>query len=373
MAKKQENESALKHLFNKAHLQRLSKALLAADPNFDAATFNKLMPQLEPLEMKGRVQLIRDELFARLPSSYTKAVQIFLLSVRKEKLSGFDLWPYTEFVQTYGLKHLKISLDALKELTMHFTSEWAIRPFLKAHPKEALAYLEKCSKDKETNVRRWASEGSRPRLPWGERLPDFIKDPSATTQILENLKFDSELFIRKSVANHLNDIAKDNPLFVIRILKDWKKSAGAQHTEKIDWIIRHALRSLIKAGNPMALQLIGVSKETRVELRNFKIDKKNVKLGDRITFNFSIHSQSKKDQKIVIDYIIHFVKANGKTAPKVFKLKTLELPANKHIQILKNHHLKKISTRVFYAGVHKLEIQVNGQVLNSCQWKLSLT
>lgn len=366
------NPDALKHLYGKDLLDRMARALHAAHPEFDTKSFRALMPKLEPLEMKPRVRLLREELRRRLPEDYRKALKILLKSARSGELDGFDLWPYSDFVQTYGLDECELSLEALKELTPRFSSEFAVRPYLIRYPDQTLRYLELCAHDSSVDVRRWASEGSRPRLPWGERLQEFVRDPSPTIRILELLKFDSELYVRKSVSNHLNDIAKDHPDRVVRLLKEWKKSAGSEHENKIRWIIHRALRTLIKSGHPGALELIGVASEAKIELSGLKLNAKKLRLGQRMEFGFAVRSKSSQSQKLVIDYLIHFVKANGRTAPKVFKLKTVELPPKAELRIVKAHPLKKITTRVFYPGAHRLEIQINGKVVAGLPWELAI-
>ncbi|RYZ48305.1 MAG: DNA alkylation repair protein, partial [Proteobacteria bacterium] len=331
MPKKQEVEtesSAFKHWFGKELLRRIAQSLTKVHPDFDGKAFLALMPTLEKLEMKPRVLIIRDELKRQLPESYPKALKILLAGVEKGKIHGFDLWPFTEFVQTYGLENRKISLDALKYLTPLFTAEFAIRPFLRLHPEETLSYLLKCAHDEDVHLRRWASEGSRPRLPWGERLQAFVKDPAPTAAILETLKFDPELYVRKSVSNHLNDIAKDHPDYVIKMLSVWKKDAGkdALLLKRVEWIISRSLRTLIKAGHPGALKLIGVQHGAEVKLTRLKINQKNYTIGDRLEFEFTLQSESTKAQKLVVDYIVHYKKSNQSNSPKVFKLKTIALP-----------------------------------------------
>jgi 3-methyladenine DNA glycosylase AlkC len=365
------NPNAFKHFIGKDLLKRMSAAIAQVHPEFDRKRFEGLMKELEPLELKPRVRFLRDELRKQLPREYARALKVLLASTRGGTLKSFDLWPYTEFVQAYGLEERELSLDALKELTRLFTSEFAVRPFLKADPAKTLAYLKRCAKDPDEHVRRWASEGSRPRLPWGERLQDFVRDPSPTLEILELLKFDPELYVRKSVSNHLNDIAKDHSDLVVKTLSAWKKqAAGTEHEAKIAWTIHRALRTLIKAGHPGALKLIGVAGEAKIRFGGFAIAKKTLKIGDRIEFGFTIRSLSAKPQKLVVDYIIHFVKANRGTSPKVFKLKTLSLPAKAEIAIAKLHHLKKITTRTYYPGAHHIEIQINGRVVGRAGWEL---
>jgi len=372
LVEKVENENALKHLYNRGLLKRMSEALAEAEPSFDRKHFMGFMPELELLEMKPRVRFLRDELHRQLPSDFPKALKILLQSLKSGKLSGFDLWPYTEFVQTFGMEHPDLSLEALKKLTVLFTSEWAVRPFIRQYPKETMQFLQRCARDSNAHVRRWASEGSRPRLPWGERLQDFVRDPSPTLSILEQLKFDPELYVRKSVSNHLNDIAKDHPDLVVRVLTAWKKEAGIKHADKIDWIIRRSFRTLIKDGHAGALNLIGISQKVKIKLVDFKLMQKRIKMGDRIHFEFEIQSLSNQPHHLVVDYIIHFVKANNRTAPKVFKLKMIELPAKGKIRIEKKHHIKKITTREYYSGLHLLEIQINGLVVGKQEWNLQV-
>lgn len=365
-----ENGSALKNIFNTSLLQRISNAVTKVHPQFDDNTFQQLMPQMEHLEMKPRVHFLRDHLQERLPADYPKALSILLRSLEYNQLSGFDIWPFTEFVQTYGLSHFELSLNALQKMTPLFTAEWAVRPFLQKNFEEALSYLLKCASSQDEHVRRWASEGARPRLPWGGNLQSLIKDPSPTQPILEKLKFDSSLYVRKSVANHLNDITKDHPDYVIRILKRWKLEAQGEDVKKIDWIIRHALRTLIKQGHPKALALIGVSSNFKVQISKLKIRKAKIKLGEKVEFTFQLSSLSTRAQKLVVDYVIHFMKSNHKTAAKVFKLKTFELRPKQTVTIAKAHPIQKITTRQYYSGRHFLEIQVNGKILKRIPFSL---
>ncbi len=361
---------ALKHLFGKELLKRMAEALSEVHPSFDRKKFQSILPELEKMEMKPRVQRIREELKTLLPSSYEKALGVLLKSLKKGRVTRFDLWPYSDFIQTYGLDDLEVSLDAMSVLTTLFTSEFSVRPFLKRHPEKTLRYLEKCAKSPDVALRRWASEGSRPRLPWGERLTEFVKDPSPTFKILETLRFDPELYVRKSVSNHLNDIAKDHPGIVIRILARWKKEAKEKDQPKIDWIIRHSLRTLIKAGHAEALNLIGVSRDAKVQVSPLRLNRDRFKLGEKIDFEFKIRSLANREQKMVVDYIIHYMKSNSSTSPKVFKLKTFLLPAGEEVEIKKSHTLKKVTTRVHYSGVHYLEIQINGVVVKKAKWDL---
>lgn len=365
-----ENPSAFKLWINKDVLMRMGRNLAAVHPAFDQKKFVALAPALDPLELKARVRLVRDQLHQQLPTDYPTALAILLASIRRGGLSGFTLWPYTEFIQTYGIHHRAKSLDALKEITELFTGEFAVRPFLKSETEETLSYLKKCARSGNEHVRRWASEGSRPRLPWGERLDVFIKHPEKTLAILEILKNDDSLYVRKSVANHLNDISKDHPALAVGTLKKWNKETTAENSDRIQWITKHALRSLIKKGDPSALALLGVSSKAQVKVLNFTINKKTYKIGDRIEMAFDVKSLASKNQNLIVDYIIHFMKSNQSTTPKVFKLKVAELKKGDVLKIAKRHHLKQVTTRRFYKGAHALEIQINGKVQARANWNL---
>ncbi|MCH7335759.1 hypothetical protein [Acinetobacter sp. NIPH 2699] len=367
-----ENNNAHKHAFDGALLQFIAESISRHFPSFRSQEFLKIESALTAMEMKSRVKLIRDALAKELPQAYPQALEILVAVLHDEELRGFSVWPIAEFIQTYGLHHPDISLEALKLVTMRFTSEWAVRPFIKKYPEKTMDFLLQCTQDENVDIRRWASEGTRPRIPWGERLQVFIQNPSATHDILETLKFDPELFVRKSVANHLNDIAKDHPEYVITVLKRWQRQAQGENQKKIDWIIRQALRTLIKNGNPDALALIGVKYGASIKIEHFAIKQEQIKLGENLEFAVQVQSTSDQPQKIVIDYIMHFMKLNQKTAPKVFKLRFFELPAHGIVAIAKAHPIKKITTRQYYSGMQRIEIQINGEVLASKDWSLKL-
>jgi hypothetical protein len=215
-------------------------------------------------------------------------------------------------------------------------------------------------------VRRLASEGSRPRLPWGMRLPQYIHDPEPLRAILQKLKADESLYVRRSVANNLNDISKDNPEWMINLCESWV----ADSNEHTDWIVKHALRSLVKAGDVCVFPLLGYAAKPAVVASEIQLDKKQIKLGNSIEFSCAL-SGGKSAQNLVVDYVIYFMKANGKLAPKVFKLKNILLAKNETIAITKTHSFKPITTRRYYTGLHQLAIQVNGKEVARTDFYLS--
>ncbi len=358
-----ENENAFKNLINESVVKKISLEISKVHPAFNQKKFQKLLPALGSLELKARVLLITSYLKSELPANYKDALAILVEVIESNKLKGFELWPFSEYISQFGLDHFDESMKAMYHLTSRFTSEFAVRPFLIKNHVRVLKYFSKWASDKDAHVRRWVSEGSRPLLPWGQRIPLFVMDPTHTLLLLDKLRFDEELYVRKSVANHLNDISKNHPQVVIEILRLWQKDVPAQHAEKIKWISRHALRTLIKKGHEGALKLMGVAGKADVKLAKFKLNKKRFGLNDEMVFSFELQSTSRKVQKLIIDYSIDFIKANGKSGKKVFKLKTLELASLDSILITKKHSLKPITTMKFYSGIHHLRLHVNGEIV----------
>ncbi len=368
----EENPSAFKHTIGPALLQKVGREIEAVHPAFDRQAFESIGPELAPLELKPRVVRVRDELARQLPATYAQALAILLAAAERGNLSGFDIWPFTDFVQTFGLGERQRSLDALKVLTRRFTSEFAVRPFIRLHPEQTLAYLLRCTASDNAHDRRWASEGSRPRLPWGERLQKLVADPRPTLPILRALVFDESLYVRKSVANHLNDIAKDHPEYVVNTLLAWREQAKtADEQARLAWITRHALRTLIKAGHPQALEAVGVDAEAVFHVHGFHFEQATYAMGEALVFAIDLESRAAKSQRIVLDYAVHYRKANGKLAPKVFKWKTFELPAGARVRLEKRHVLKDVTTRVHHPGEHALSVQINGRTLKTLHWHLA--
>jgi 3-methyladenine DNA glycosylase AlkC len=250
----------------------------------------------------------------------------------------------------------ELSLATLKELTKAMSAEFAIRPFLLKHRDLSLKTLAEWAADENVHVRRLASEGTRPRLPWGQRLPDFQRNPEACVGLLRQLKLDPEIYVRKSVANHLNDFSKDHPDWLVKELASWQKefpkNAGVQ------WIIRHACRGLIKAGHPGALALIGI-KAAKIMDPALKLKPAVLQMGRSLEIRFSARAERKESW--LIDYAIHHRKSNGGMKPKVFKWTRRNMAAGEKLEIGKAHRFMPISTRKYYAGKHEVEIFVNGK------------
>jgi 3-methyladenine DNA glycosylase AlkC len=269
-----------------------------------------------------------------------------------------------DFVALYGAHDFETSMEALKFFTKFGSAEFAVRHFLRRDLEQTLAVMEQWSKDDDEHVRRLASEGSRPRLPWSFRLEPLIVDPTPVARILDNLNSDSSLYVRKSVANHLNDITKDHPAWVLERVRAWP--LDDVHTT---WIVRHALRTLIKKGDREALAVIGAGEEAQVELSQLSIKPSKIRLGDTITLSFALTSTSARPQKLVVDYAIHYVRP-GRASRKVFKLKTLSLAPQTREVFSRKQTIVDFTTRRHHAGRHDMEVLVNGQVLGRASFTL---
>jgi 3-methyladenine DNA glycosylase AlkC len=351
----------LKNIYNKKFINDFSSTMKKAYPKFDAKKFSKLIftKEWEEKELKERMRHIAISIHELLPSDYPKAIKIMVDAAEKAGREGFEYMFFPDFVEVYGMDHWDLSIKALEKMTVIASGEFAIRQFiLKDHKKVAKTML-KWSKHKNHHVRRLASEGIRPRLPWSVALPMYKKDPSLIFPILENLKNDPELYVRRSVANNLNDISKDNPEKVIKLLITWSKDKSAE----MKWVIKHSLRTLEKQGHPQALALLGYSTKVQVEDVSFKIRPKKISMGEKLELSLGFKSKSKKKENIVVDYIVYHKKANGELTPKVFKWAKKSIGTAQELEIQKKHLIKEISTRKYYSGIHEIHIQINGKVV----------
>jgi 3-methyladenine DNA glycosylase AlkC len=350
--------------FNETGVRTLATRLHRVWPTFDPDRFvHAVVPKLPALGLNERNHLIRDTLHAQLPPDFPRAASLLVKSLGPEHLpegpesyAGFYVMSLCAYVAEYGLEHPRESLAALREMTKRFSAEFAIRPFLDHHTDLTLATLNDWARDPHPQIRRLVSEGSRPRLPWGSRLHRFVRDPRPVLDLLELLKEDDVLFVRRSVANNLNDIAKDHPDLVVKVLRRWRKS---RHPGTA-WLVKHALRTLLKQGHPEALELLGYPTPAHLVVHDLTVHPPRIKTGEAITFQFRIESTTDRAQPLMIDYVLHYRKANGKTAPKVFKLTTRKLAARATETIVKQHTFKPIGIRPYYPGEHAVEVQING-------------
>jgi len=273
-------------------------------------------------------------------------------------MASFIYMPHCVFVAEYGLDHFELSMRANYELTKRFTAEFSIRPFITRYPKRTLALLRKWTKDPSDDVRRLVSEGTRPRLPWAPRLPEFQKDPGPVLGLLEELKDDPALYVRRSVANNLNDIGKDHPELLVETAAAWMKDAD----ENRAWLIRHALRSAVKRGDVGALRVLGYGDAKGLIVEAAAIAPALARIGDKITVAFNVTNKGRQGRPVMVDFRIHYVKANGSTSPKVFKLKAIEIGPGDSVRVQKKVSVADMTTRKHYAGLHQVDAILNGEV-----------
>ena len=345
----------LKHWFDEARYRRIADDLAELHPGFDRKRF--LTHTLEGLAERSLLQRLRrtsEAMRATLPEEFPKALAI-LRKLAPKFQHGFVSLVLPDYVGLYGLDHFERSMDALKFFTTFGSSEFAIREFIRRDFHRTLAVMETWSRDADEHVRRLASEGCRPRLPWSFKLRELTADPSPVGPILQNLRADPSLYVRKSVANHLNDITKDHPEWVLERIAGWDLA-----DERTAWIAKRALRTLIKKGDRRALGVIGAGKEAEVAVESFTVSPAKVKLGGRVTLELRLRSTAKGPQRLVVDYAVHYVKQSGGTSAKVFKWKEATVEAGEVLELAKRQRIQDFTTRKHHSGKHVVEVMVNG-------------
>lgn len=352
----------LKNIYSQDFILQLTSVLQKEYAPFPASYFKEIVFQKdwEDLALKQRMRRITTSLYQTLPQKYEEAVDILCQAAPQFRGLAGIIFP--DYIDQYGLENWGISMQALATFTPYSTSEFAVRPFLLQDQEKMLAQMKEWSTHPNEHVRRLASEGSRPRLPWGLSVPSLKKDPTPLLPILDQLKQDDSLYVRKSVANHLNDISKTHPEIVLTLAKEWQ--GVHEHT---DWMIKHACRTLLKQGNRQALSLFGYENGS-AEFRNFSCDKEKVAIGDSFSFTFDIFSQN--SMRIRMEYAIDFVKARGQRHKKVFKISETDLQQNEVKSYTRKHSFKDLTTRKHYTGLHTLSIIVNGEVQHTFDFQV---
>lgn len=333
---------------------------IGADPGWAAKT----SAPLAELELKARVQHVARCIWEVLGPELLPALdKLERAALTEPKLTRFAAWPAYTMVAQRGLDHPAQSMTTLGVLTHLFSAELAVRPFIEAHPKLAMEQMLAWASHPEEHHRRLASEGCRTRLPWAGNLRDLMADPSPVLPILEALRDDESEYVRRSVANNLNDLSKDHPALVMEICERWTEGASRDRLR----LIKHGLRTLIKAGDARALAIIGVG-EPELESLVFQASP-SVQLGEHLAL--SLRATLPKKQKLVVDFALHLLHKSGARGRKVFKWKTLTAPAGP-LELDKRHPMKAVTVRSYYPGVQKVELLVNGRSLGMLDFELVL-
>ena len=362
-----EERFLLKDLFDRPSVGVVADAIAGADRSFDreaflTAVFDNDWPGRE---LKERMRHIAVTIRHHVAGDYRQALDVLLRATSDTVGAGFAAMAFSDFVEVYGLDDPAASLPALRTFTRVVSAEFAVRPFLLRYPEETVAEMGRWAEDPDPRVRRLASEGCRPRLPWGMTLPPFREDPAPILPILETLRHDPSEDVRRSVANNLNDIAKDHPTLVIETLGRWQD--GRSETTEIT---RHALRTLLKRGNPEALRLLGFHPEPRVVVGDLALTPARVPIGGEAHIEFTVTSEGTDEQGLLIDLVVFFRKARGQLSPKVFRVRTLELAPGKTVAVRRKISVQPLSTRRIYPGAHAVEVQVNGTRMGRVEFEV---
>ncbi len=356
----------LKNSFDRDMVERVARSLARAHPRFDAKSFvSAATREFDRLELMDRARHVATALREHLPADYPAAVEAILGSLGHDSspptsgsMDAFRFLPFGLFVAEHGLDdaHFDASMKAQYEITKRFTSEFSIRAFLERHPERTLARFREWAKDPDPHVRRLVSEGSRPRLPWAGRLREFQKDPRPVLELLELLKDDECEYVRRSVANNLNDIGKDHPEVLIEVASRWLKSASAERAA----LVRHALRFLIKQGHPGALKALGHGEKASVAVSG-KAAPARVRIGDKIRVNVDVTSRSRRPQSLSVDLAVGYVKADGSRRAKVFKISVIDLAPRQTVVLSKVLSFAQHTTRRHFPGRHPMDVVINGE------------
>lgn len=358
-----QNFSLKDQLFNAEKTRYLAGLFTAADTSFDADMFQQqVMSRLLDLELKERMAWIAECLQQAVPGALPAVAPVLLKALpppldpnkTDDDFGDFIFAPLGDWVVAVGLDHPDLALDVLEELTQRFSMEWAIRPFLNTYPELVLARLEHWCTHDSYHVRRLVSEGTRPRLPWGQAVGLELSDPMP---FLDRLHADSTRYVTRSVANHLNDITKKDPELVLDRLQVWNDN-GAQDEGELRWITSHTLRGLVKSGHPRAMKMLGYDPDADIKA-TLQVNG-DARIGAAL--EFEVELEGADGQPVLVDYIIHFQRPNGRASPKVHKLKQAALQGGT-LNLNKTHKLKgNATTFKLVPGPHRLEIQVNGRI-----------
>jgi 3-methyladenine DNA glycosylase AlkC len=366
----------LKNFFDARLIASIAAEIGSAHPALNQKRFvADGLDGLEPLALLARGEHLAQVLHRHLPSDYERAVRVLIDSLPAQPapsegmpaMAPFRYLPHVCFVARFGLDHFEASMQAQYELTQRFSAESSIRPFLVRYPEATYERLLAWTRDPSVHVRRLVSEGTRPRLPWAPRLRDFQREPGPVLGLLELLKDDPERYVQRSVANNLNDIAKDHPDRVVDVCRRWRQTAS----EGRRWIIRHALRSLVKGAHPGALELVGAGRRPKLSVDAVRVSPARARLGKPLAVRFELSSTGRAAQDLLVDYVVHFVKANGARRPKVFKLRRLKLAAKASVCLEARLSFVDLTTRKHYRGRHAIELLVNGVRFPLCEFEVA--
>ena len=352
----------LKDLVDRPSVAAIAAAVAAVSDDVDPAAIvaGVFDAAWEERALKQRIRHIAVTVRGVLPGSYAAALAVLRKAGERVESGSLSVWCFNHFVEEFGVDDPELSLPALTQFTKLASAEFAVRPFIERYPDRMAAQMLEWAHSDDSDVRRLASEGYRPRLPWGMGIPALKRDPSPILTVLEVLYRDSSEVVRRSVANNMNDISKDHPDLVVEVLSGWDD--GSAETAAL---IKHALRSLLKQGHPAALGVLGFSAEPEVSVAAVAVVPATAAVGESVHLEFSVISTGQGSQPVMIDYAVLFQNISGKGSRKVFKGKIAQLGAGESVSMRRKVSLRQMTTRRIVPGPHAVEIQVNGVVLAS--------
>jgi len=351
-------------LLSRETVQDLIACLDRAAPGRPLPALQAVEPALADLAFGERVAAVRDGVLADLPEGYAAFDAILRAALDDPAFRGWMIWAVADAVALRAVAAWEggddpafdAGLALLAALTPRHTAEAAIRRFLRADLDRTLAVALTWTADPDAHVRRFATEGTRPRLPWALRVPALTDRPDATVPILDALYRDEEEYVRRSVANHLNDVSRARPELAVETAARWL-AAPADTTARV---VRHALRTLIKQGDPGALELLGFGPAAGLVVTGPRLSAGAVRIGETLDFAADVENGGDAPVRLAVDYVVHYQKANGTLAPKVFKLTTRTLAPGERLAVGRTHAFRQLTTRRHHPGDHALELQVNG-------------
>lgn len=361
----------LKDLYSTEFFGHLATVLHTTVPDFNKKQFLRLVfdEQWEARELKARMRHISTVLHRFMPQDFSAAAALIeniaaAIPASPIATASLECMFLPDYIEQYGLAYFDESVKAMEQTTSLSSCEFAIRPFILQYGHRMMTQMKLWSLHRNHHLRRLASEGCRPRLPWAIALPPFKKDPAPILPILENLKSDPSEYVRRSVANNLNDIARDNPQVVLEIAHKWKGNG-----RDTDAIIKHGCRNLLKQGHPAILEYYGLHTD-QLTLQHLQLHTPKVNTGKDLSFTFSIASDSGKNAVVRLEYAVHFLRQNGTHSKKVFKISEKQLAAGGTVTINRKHSFRSITTRKYYPGSHRVSVIVNGKELGILSFEL---
>lgn len=382
--------TAFKDQIDTALVRRLGAVFGDAEPTFDVAAFRRRAGTgLAALELKARISHVAQALRTTLPEDVAAAVavvdRVLAMPTRGDgtlpaDLQGWDLWPVAEWVALAGRDRPNDALELLSRLTCHASGEFAIRPFIDDDPDGVLRRLHRWVERDDEHVRRLVSEGTRPKLPWAPKLAITASRPDYAVELLDLLVDDPSEYVRRSVSNHLNDLCRVDPELALGVAARWLADdtvddggadAPGGGAGRRDWVVRRGLRTLVKAGDPQALRLLGHDPDLSVAAE-LVVRTPTVTMGGTAEWELVLVSHDDKEHRVILDYAIHHVRADGTTGRKVAKWTTVTLSPGRRVELSRRHRIVPITTRTYYSGTHLVEIQVNGVVVATGSFDLQV-